>query len=159
MGNKLVILVIVAFFAVASMQMSYAEEEYAAFVGTGSWDNEGIDDAASVESIINDAGDLVISVFNAYPCYEAYVNFTVEHLGSEEAPLIYLTAITINNAYAGVEMNVVVTDLAGVPIPLYTTLLPGEQLEGLVTITMLPDAQEDSSYSFSVDFTFSDVPP
>ena len=159
MGNKLVILFLVAFVAVASMQMSYAEEEYAAFVGTNCWDNEGVVESGTVSSIINNAGDLVISVFNAYPCYEAYINFTVKHLGIEDSPTIYLTAITIDNSYAGVEMDVVITDLDGDPIPLYTSLSHGEQLEGLVTITMLPDAEEDSSYSFSVDLTFSDVLP
>ena len=161
MKNKLAILVLVAFVAIASMQMSYAEEEYTAFVGCGTGDNETVVDTGSVSATIDSAGDLIISVYNAYPSYEAYVNFTIEHLGSVgEAPRVFLTALGITNAYVGVEMNVVVTDLDGVPIPLYTTYLdPGDTLEGLVTITMLPGAVEGQSYSFAVDLTFMDSLP
>lgn len=159
MNKKIAILVVVCFVAVASMQMSYAEEEYTKLVGCGTDDNEVSDDVGVVSANIDDGNNLVISVYNAYPCYEAYVNFTIKHLGNiETAPTVYLDAIDITNLYAGVEMDVFVTDMLGDPIPINTALDPGESLECLVTITMLQDADEDASYSFSVDLSFSDTP-
>ena len=150
--------VLIAVIAIASMSMSYAEEEYAQFVGYGVDDNEGVKDVGTVTAEINSGGDLVINVYNGYPGYVAEVNFTIEHIGGAETPRIYLTVLDVTNAYAGVEMDVVVTDLAGDPIPLYTTYLdPGDRLEGLVTITILPDADQEASYGFSVDLTFDDL--
>lgn len=163
MKNKLTILVLVVFVAIASIQISYAEEEYTSFVSCGTSDNEfeaGVTDPKNVGSVsanINNGDNLIISVYNDYPGYVAYVNFTIKHLGSiETAPTVYLAAIDITNAYSGVEMDVSVTDLLGDPIPINTALAPGDELEGLVTITMLDGADEDSSYSFSVDLSFSE---
>jgi len=58
-------------------------------------------------------------------------------------------------------MDVAVTYLNGDPIPLgsESELLPGETMECLVTITMLPAADEDQSYLFSVDLAFYLGPP
>ena len=157
MNKKIGLVVVVAVIAIASMQMSYAEEEYTKLVGCATDDNEIDPDLGSVSAIINDGNNLVISVYNAYPCYEAYVNYTVKHVGNlETAPTVYLDAIDITNPYAGVEMNVVVTDILGNPIPINTALDPGETLECLVTITMLDGAVEDESYLFNIDMYFSE---
>ena len=56
MKNKLAILIPVVFIAIASMQMSYAEEEYASFIGCGTSDNEFIQNVGAVSANINDGG-------------------------------------------------------------------------------------------------------
>ena len=146
MRHKFAILLIVVFVSIASMQMSFAQEDYAEIVGYGTEDNEVGEDAGVVSAGVNDGGNLIISVYNSYPCYEAYVNFTIKNINDETT--IYLFELLIDNAYAGVEMDVALTYLNGDPIPLDTELLPGETMECLVTITMLPAADEDQSYLF-----------
>lgn len=159
MSKKLAILVLIVFVVIASMQMSYAQEDYADIIGYETYDNEfeaGVadpKDVGTVSASINNGGNLIISVYNAYPGYVAYVNFTIKNVNSELS--IYLDEIVIVNDNAS-KMNVAVTDLSNNPIPLDTELLPGETMECLVTITMLPAADQDQSYLFSVDLNFGD---
>jgi len=62
-------LVIVVFVSIASMQMSFAQEDYAEIVGYGTSDNEVGEDVGSVSAGVNDGGHLIISVYNSYPCF------------------------------------------------------------------------------------------
>ena len=161
--NKIPILVLVVFVAIASMQMSFAQEDYAAVIGCGTWDNEfesgAVDpkDVGDVFAKINDGDDLTISVYNAYPGYEACVNFTVKNVNDTTS--IFVEELLINNVYENVEMDVDVTYLNGDPIPLGAELLSGETMECLVTIIMLPAANQGQSYGFSVDLDFGDGLP
>ena len=152
MKNKLPLIVLVVFVAFTSVQMSFAAEEYAEIISYSTSDNETSVDAGSVSASINGGGDLVISVYNAYPSYEAYVDFTIEN--TDEEVTLYLSEILINNVYSGVEMDVAVTYFDGTPIPIDTELAPGATMDCLVTITILPAALEDESYSFSIDLNF-----
>ena len=149
---------VVAVIALASMGMSYATEDYAAFIGCGFWDNEVVKDVGIVYAYIDVEGNLTISVSNAYPHYEAYVNFTIKNTAELGSGItIYVTKIDIANIYAGTIMDITVTYLNGNPIPVNAPIDPGEKLEGLVTITMLDGAKEGKSYSFGVDIEFSDT--
>ena len=159
MNKKLVLVVFVVFIVLASMGMSYASDKDVFFITSSSSDNEGSDDVGEISSYINDAGDLIVSVINAYPGYEGYVAFTIQYIDSSggEDP-VYLKAITVDNGNQS-KINVVVTDPAGEPIPIDTPLYPDDTLDGLLTVTILDGAEESASYSFGVGIDFSDVPP
>ena len=130
MKNKLGLLVLVVFIALASMGMSYADDKFIELFGpVTSWDNEGVDNVGVVIAYPYQ-GDVVVSVSNAYPGYEAYVTFSIIHISDGTDP-IYVDGIVIDNSYAGTEMDVVVTDWNGDPIPVDTVLYPGDIL-GLV---------------------------
>ena len=64
-------LVVAVFFSIASMSISYADEEIVVFVGSGTDDNEIVNDVGAVTADINNGGNLIINIYNAYPGYEA----------------------------------------------------------------------------------------
>ena len=159
MNRKLVLLFLVAVFALSSMGMSYAQDKFVIFTGPFvASDNEVSKDVGDVYVFPDQEDHLVVSVSNAYPGYEAYVTFNIQYIFDGSDP-IYVEGIDITNIYAGTEMDVVVTDLSGNPIPVGTQLDPGDILGVRLTITMLDDAVQDTSYSFGVDFEFSDRLP
>ena len=158
MKNKLGLLVLVVFIALASMGMSYADDKFIELFGpVTSWDNEGVDNVGVVIAYPYQ-GDVVVSVSNAYPGYEAYVTFSIIYISDGTDP-IYVDGIVIDNIYAGTEMDVVVTDWNGDPIPVDTVLYPGDILEAKLTVTLLDGAVQETTYSFSVDINFSDRLP
>lgn len=149
------LLVFVAVVALASMGMSYAADKDVFFIGCGAWDCEVEKDVGNVSAHIDSMGDLNISVSNAYPGYEACVNFTIKYtapFGGDER--VYLTEIDITNNFPSV-MDIIVTGIAVGPTPIHQ----GEKLEGLLTITIKDGAEEDQPYWFDVDIKFEDVPP
>ena len=154
MKKKLGILVIVLVFAFSTMGMSYANNNYAQFVQSSSWDNEVGKNVGTVSAYIDNPGNLIISLSNAYPGYEAYVSFRVQHIGVSGDPTIYLKYINITNNFPTV-MNILVTDPMGDPIPINYPLGPGDTLDGLITITMKQGAEEEKLYSFNIQFDFS----
>jgi len=146
-------LVLAIIFALGSMSMSYSQEDYMHFIGCDYEDNEAAgEDVASVGATIVNNKELEITVYNAYPGYVAEVNFTVKHTGETGGPVMYLTYI---GDYSSAEMDVVVTDLDGDPIPLYSNYDPGDLLEGLITISVYQPAEQGHSYSFNFDLEFS----
>ena len=158
MKNKLGLLVLIVFIALASMGMSYADDKFIQVFGpVTSWDNEGVDDVGVVIAYPYQ-DDVVVTISNAYPGYEAYVTFNIIYLSDGTDP-IYVDGIVINNIYAGTEMDVVVTDWNGDPIPIDTVLNPGDTLDVKLTVTLLDGAVQDTTYSFSVDLNFSDRLP
>ena len=162
MDRRITLLIVVAVIVFASIGMSYACDDFTKFEDCGFWDNECVGcakDIAAVTAHIDSSGNLNISVSKAYPYYEAYVNFTIKHIGSSNDPTVYLKDIDIINPYAGVEMDITVTYLNGDPIPIGTSLNPGDTLEGLVTISMLDGADHDQTYEFSIHIIFSDEQP
>ena len=113
MKNKLGLLVLVVFIALASIGMSYADDKFIQVFGpVTAWDNEGIEDVGVVIAYPYQ-DDVVVTISNAYPGYEAYVTFTIIYISDGTDP-IYVDAIDIHNTYAGTEMDVVVTDLNGI---------------------------------------------
>ena len=159
MNKKLGLFAVIICFSLTGMQMSFAQENYTVFTNCNSWDNESIKDIGEVQANIEDPLNLVISVAKAYPTYEAYVDFTIEHMGSNDAPVVYLSSIDISNPYQGNEMDIELTDSNGDPILIGTSLDPGDTLEGIVTITVLNEVDENNDYSFSVGLTFSEISP
>ena len=159
MNKKLVLIVLVAFVVVSSMGMSYASDKDVSFISCGTDDNEVAENVGGVSANIDGAGDLIVSLLNAYPGYEAYVTFTIEYTdASGGSDPVYLKAIVVDNGNQS-KIDVVVTDPAGNPIPIDTILYPDDTLDGLLTVTMLDGAEQAESYSFGVDIDFSDEPP
>ena len=156
MNTKLGVLFFVGVIALASMGVSYAGDNYTAFIECDSWDEEG-KNIGSVNAYIIETGDLIISVSNAYPDYKAFVSFTIQHTGNPDDPRMYLKLIDLD--YPSSIMDIVVTDTDGDPIPINTYIDPGDTLEGLLTISILDGIDEDMTYEFGVDFQFSDEPP
>ena len=153
-------LVAVIVLVLASMGMSYATDKEVLFIQYGASDNDGVNGVGDVTVYVNQTGVLIVSVYNAYPGYEAYVTFTIKYiyLEGEEDP-IYVTGINPN--YPGTVMDIEVTDPDGVPIPINTPLYPNpaeDSIDVELTLTMLPGAEESQPYSFGVDIGFSDVP-
>ena len=153
MNNKIPIIVLVVFVAFASIQMSFAAGEYAEIISVSTSDNEVSPDVGSVSASVNGGGDLIINVYNSYPGYEAYVDFTVEN--TDEDVTLYLAEIDIDNIYSGVELDVTVTYPDGTDIPDDYELGPGETMDCMVTITLLSAAVETQSYGFSIDLNAS----
>ncbi len=157
MNKKIGIFAIIICFSLTGMQMSFAQENYTVFTNCNSWDNESVKDIGDISASIYDALTLEISIMKAYPTYEGYVDFTIEHMGSDEAPVVYLSSIDINNPYQGNEMDIKITDMNGDQILIGTSLDPGETLDGIVNITVLNEVSENKDYSFSVGLTFSEL--
>jgi len=160
MNKKLVLVVFVAFIVLSSMGMSYASDKDVFFSMSSTDDNEVAENVGYVYAHTTEAGDLIVSLINAYPGYEAYVSFTIFYSdASGGSDPVYLKAIVIDNGNQS-KINVVVTDPAGSPIPIDTILYPNDELDGLLTVTILDGAEEDVlSYSFGVDIDFSEEPP
>ena len=123
------------------------------FTGCGAEDNEGEYDIGEVNAFIDSNGILIISVSKAYSLYKAYVNFTVKNTGtSPNDPTIYLKSRPITNPP---EISVELTDpFTGLPIPINTALDLGEELECLITITILDGAEQLESYEFDIVLNF-----
>ena len=153
MKKKVGFICIVAVFAISTLGMSYGGDSYAAFVQSSAWDNE-TDDVAEVIAYIDNPGGLIISITDAYPGYEAYVSFRIQHIGEPGDPTIYIDLIDIINGNE-TALNITVTKPNGDPLPLGTPLDPRETLDGLVTIKIKEGAEQDKSYTFGIDFEFS----
>ena len=102
-------LAMVTVMALASMGISYANNDFVFFTGCGYEDNETTKEVGLVYAEINGAGtNLSIDILNAYPGYIAYINFTAKNTGAESNdPIMYLKSITIINPP---EISVVLTD-------------------------------------------------
>ena len=158
MKKKLALVVFICFLVLASIGMSYADDKDVIFIDCGSWDNESGINVGTVVAFVDEIGDLNISILNAYPTYEAYVNFTARyHNASGEDIDVYLTEINItcNDPTA---MNISITDTNNQPFPPNKVVHPGDTLDGIATITFLPTAQETFPYWFTVRFIFADEP-
>lgn len=157
MNKKLGLLAVIVCFALSSMQMSFAQENHTVFIGCDSWDNETTKDIGEVYANILNPHNLSITLVDAYPTYVGYVNFTVKNNGLGDPDFAFLRDII--TSYDGNKMDIKVTYLDGSTIPLPTGISAGDTLEGLVTISVLNDVDEDSSYSFNIELIFDNRLP
>lgn len=155
MKGKLAVIVAVVVFALSSMGMSFANNEFMFFTDCDYWDNESVKFIGDVYAYIEN-NQLNISITGAYPGYKAFVSFTFEHLGNPGGdPAMYLLELNVNNDNESA-LSVNVTDSEGNLIEPGMVFNPDDVLEGLVTIEVLNEALQDHQYSFSVVFEFSD---
>ena len=158
MKKKIALIVIIVVLALCSMSLSYAGNGVIEFVGCGSWDNETYKFIGDVDAYIDLDGQLNISITDAYPQYEAYVNFTIKNIQYSQEDGIYITEVwVINGNKTALSVNVI-NNITKVPIPNNFLLKPGESLEGLVTIKVLNEIDQSKTYSFGVKFNVSDLP-
>jgi len=89
-------------------------------------DNEIEKDVAQVTATINIEGtEIDIFITNGYPCYETYVDFTIQNQGDK---IVHIYNVTVENLNP-TALDVAVTDLT------CTTLYPWDETEGTVTTT------------------------
>jgi len=158
MKKELGVLIFVTIIAFASMGTSFAGDKHTAFVQSYAWDEEEFKDVGYVSAYISQTGELIVTVSDAYPGYVAFVSFTIQNIGiPNEDPGMYLISIGPINGNTS-KLDVAVTDPSGNQIPINTYLDPGDTLDGLLTITALPGAEQDASYSFGANIVFDSIP-
>ena len=117
------------------------------FVAVTYSDNEIEKDVAQVTATISiDGTEIMIAITNGYPCYEAYVNFTIQNQGDKT---VHIYSVSVENLNP-TALNVTVTPL------ICTTLNPWEETEGTVTTHILQTAQECHTYTFKITILLRD---
>jgi hypothetical protein len=110
-------------------------------------DNEMEKDVAQVTATISIEGaEIEIFITNGYPCYEAYVDFTIQNQGDKTVHIYNVTVENLNPT----ALDVAVTDLT------CTTLYPWDETEGTVTTHILQTAQECHTYTFKITIELRD---
>jgi hypothetical protein len=153
MKTKMAILIIVAMIALSTMGYSYACLNggiqtdcclcncAVIFTRAATWDNEIVKDVGRVHAQITCTGDTIkVCVENAYPCYRAYLNYTIQNQG--QSPIEFVN-ITINNPYPKA-LEITTTSLPS------TWFQPGQTTQGLVTVHVLEPARQDWQYTFQI---------
>ena len=117
------------------------------FVAVTYRDNEGEKDVAQVTADISiDGTEIKIAITNGYPCYEAYVNFTIQNQGDKT---VHIYNVTVENP------NPTALDVTITPLTC-TTLYPWDETEGTVTTHILQTAQECHTYTFKITIELRD---
>jgi len=117
------------------------------FVAVAYSDDEIEKDVAQVTAVISmDGTEIKIAITNGYPCYEAYVNFTIQNQGDKT---VHVYSVSLENPNP-TALNVTVTNLT------CTTLNPWEKTEGAVTTHILQTAQECHTYTFKITIELRD---
>jgi len=160
LNKKLTIIAISIFFCILSLSTSYAldllnKEEYAeywfdpSFTSFSITDNEFDIDVASVSVVISSYDLIDVSILNTYPGYEAYIEFTVSNVGDP----VYITSLSFG-VYDSSALMLNVFDI----VP-GTLLGSDEEITGLLVVTILEGALQNSIYDFDVFIDFGDTFP
>ncbi|RLE40775.1 hypothetical protein DRJ16_06890 [Candidatus Woesearchaeota archaeon] len=160
MNKKLAVIVISMVIASLGVGTSYAidtldTDEYAEywydpeFTLVSVSDNEGVLDVAVVQAFITSTETIDVNIFNAYPGYEAYIDFTITNTGDP----VYVAGLDFDG-YDASALSLVVTGI----VP--GTLLGSEEsVSGTLTVSILDGALENTVYLFDVYIDFGDSPP
>jgi hypothetical protein len=113
------------------------------FTQVSTSDNEIEKDVANVTAtIINCAGDTIkVYITNAYPCYRAYINYTIQNTGCK--PVHFDSVTIINDHPEALE----ITTTNHTCTWLYKC---GETIKGTTTVHILQPAQQNSEYTFQI---------
>lgn len=110
-------------------------------------DNEIEKDVAQGTATISvDGNEIIITITNGYPCYEAYVNFTIQNQGEQ---MVHIYSVSLDNPNP-TALEVTVTNLA------CTNLNPWDTAEGVVTTHILQTAQQGQTYTFKITIKLRD---
>jgi hypothetical protein len=106
------------------------------------WDNEIEKDVANVTAkIIGCNGDTIkVYITNAYPCYIAYINYTIKNTGCKPVHFENLTIINDNPE----ALEITTTNHTD------TWLAPCEKTKGTTTVHILQPAQQNWTYTFQI---------
>jgi len=112
-------------------------------------DNEIEKDVADVwATITNCASKIEIYITNAYPCYTAYVNFTIKNKGCKS---VHIDEVSVENLNP-TELEVMTTNLECIWID------PCGKVKGQVAAHLLQPAKENWSYQFEISIHLSVCP-
>lgn len=112
-----------------------------AFTKVVTWDNEMEKDVATVTAKITcDKDTIKVKITNGYPCYTAYINYTVKNIG--KCP-IQFTSLTMINDYPEA-LEITTTDHTG------TVLGACQTITGTTTVHTLQEARQNWQYEFEI---------
>jgi len=116
------------------------------FTKVTTWDNEIEKDVANITAkIIGCSGDTIDAyIKNGYPCYMAYINYTIKNIGCKPVHFNSLTIINPNPE----ALEITTTDRT------CTWLAPGEKTSVLTTVHILQQAQQNWQYQFQIKIGF-----
>jgi len=109
-------------------------------------DNEFEKYVADVTAKINCAGDAItVCITNAYPCYRAYINYTIKNTGCKPVHFDTLTITNLNPE----ALEITTTNHT------CTWLSPCETVKGTTSVHVLQPAKQDWQYTFKIKIGFS----
>ena len=112
-----------------------------AFTSVKTWDNEIEKDVATVNAYITcDKDTIKVTITNSYPCYTAYINYTIKNTGKYQ---IQFTSVTIINEHPEA-LEITTTNHTG------TVLCACQTITGTTTVHTLQSARENWQYKFQI---------
>lgn len=104
-------------------------------------DNEIEKEVADIQAeIVNDGNKIQAYITNGYPCYEAYINYTIKNKGTCPVHFTNLTIINPNPE----ALDITTTNHT------CTWLQPCETAQGTTTVHILQPAQQNWQYQFQI---------
>ena len=104
-------------------------------------DNEFEKDVANVYAEIVNCGNTINAyITNAYPCYRAYINYTIKNKGT--CPIHFDNLVIINGHPEALEITTTNHTC--------TLLSPCETVKGTTTVHILQPAQQNGEYTFKI---------
>jgi hypothetical protein len=105
------------------------------------WDNEIQKDVANVNAYITcDKDTINVIITNGYPCYMAYINYTIKNTGNYQIQFTNLTIINDNPE----ALDITTTNHTS------TTLNPCQTISGTTTVHILQPAKQNWTYTFQI---------
>lgn len=105
------------------------------------WDNEIEKDVATTTAHITcDKDAIIVKITNAYPCYEAYIEYTIKNVGNRPVQFTSVTVINPNPE----ALEITSTDHTG------TVLGPCQTTTGKTTVHILQPAKQNWQYEFEI---------
>jgi len=116
------------------------------FIKVTTSDNEVTKFVADVSAYINCAGDTIKAyITNGYPCYRAYINYTIKNTGCKP---VHFNSLTITNTHPEA-LEIATTDHT------CTWLSPGDTVKGTTTVHVLQPAKQKWQYCFEIKIGFT----
>jgi hypothetical protein len=120
------------------------------FTNVKAWDNEIEKDVANVYPTLScDNKTINVQITNAYPCYEAYVNFTIKNKGNMPA---HIDEVKIEE-YNKTALEITLTDIIAC-----TWISNCESINGSLTVHTLQEAEQNHTYTFKIVIKLSCQP-
>jgi hypothetical protein len=117
------------------------------FTKVKTWDNEIEKDVGNVSAKITNCGNAIeVCITNAYPCYEAYINFTIKNDGCKP---VHIDEVKVED-YNKTALEITLTDIIAC-----TWINPCEKINGQLTVHTLQEAEECHTYNFKIVIKFS----
>jgi len=155
--TKIFALLILAMIALTTIGYSYACwnggitidcycKSDVAFTNVITSDNEIEKDVAKVDAqITNEGNSITACITNAYPCYRAYINYTIKNTGCKS---VHFDSVTIINDHPEA-LEITTTNHT------CTWLSSCETVQGTTTVHILQPAKENWQYNFQIKIGFS----